>query len=100
MSWLFSQALVAEYSAATSSAQAEANTGDEHGKWILPCRTDSPIRDRLLKRSPGSHSDGNGWWSSEPGMGRVANGEDRLKAIGNGQVPVVAASAFEALRIS
>ncbi|WP_222832423.1 DNA cytosine methyltransferase [Pseudomonas sp. SC3(2021)] len=85
---------------AEDTRQAEANTGDEHGKGILPCRTDSPIRDRPLKRSPGSHRDGNGWWSSEPGMGRVANGEDRLKAIGNGQVPVVAASAFEALRIS
>jgi DNA (cytosine-5)-methyltransferase 1 len=37
-------------------------------------------------------------------MGRVADGVahrvDRLKAIGNGQVPVVAASAFEALCIS
>lgn len=32
-----------------------------------------------------------GWWSSEPGVGRVANGTphrvDRLKGIGNGQVP-------------
>lgn len=41
------------------------------------------------------------WWSVEPGLGRVANGVayrvDRLKAIGNGQVPIVAKSAFEYL---
>lgn len=39
-----------------------------------------------------------GWWSSEPSVGRVAHGVarrvDRLKAIGNGQVPLVAATAF------
>ena len=39
------------------------------------------------------------WWESEPEVGRVANGVaarvDRLKAIGNGQVPRVAATAFK-----
>jgi DNA (cytosine-5)-methyltransferase 1 len=43
-----------------------------------------------------------GWWSLEPNVGRVANGVaarvDRLKAIGNGQVPIVAATAFNILR--
>ena len=41
------------------------------------------------------------WWSVEPRLGRVANGVayrvDRLKAIGNGQVPIVAKNAFEYL---
>ncbi|WP_202740588.1 DNA cytosine methyltransferase [Acinetobacter sp. 'aerobic (ED)'] len=41
------------------------------------------------------------WWTTEPGLGRVVDGVahrvDRLKAIGNGQVPVVAKSAFEFL---
>lgn len=41
------------------------------------------------------------WWSTEPNVGRVANGVaarvDRLKAIGNGQVPRVAATAFKLL---
>lgn len=41
------------------------------------------------------------WWSSERGLGRVANGVahrvDRLRAIGNGQVPAVAAAAWRAL---
>ena len=40
-------------------------------------------------------------WAIEPELGRVANGVayrmDRLKAIGNGQVPRVAATAFELL---
>lgn len=43
-----------------------------------------------------------GWWESEPGLDRVANGVahrvDRLRAIGNGQVPAVAATAFRILR--
>ena len=42
------------------------------------------------------------WWSVEPNVGRVAHGLasrlDRLKAIGNGQVPLCAATAFELLR--
>lgn len=41
------------------------------------------------------------WWATEPVLGRVANGVadrvDRLKAIGNGQVPAVAATAFRIL---
>lgn len=43
-----------------------------------------------------------GCWSTEPDVGRVADGVafrvDRLKGIGNGQVPAVAATAFELLR--
>jgi DNA (cytosine-5)-methyltransferase 1 len=39
------------------------------------------------------------WWTTEPDVGRVAHGVasrvDRLKAIGNGQVPQVAALAWE-----
>ena len=41
------------------------------------------------------------WWEVEPDVGRVANGVaarvDRLKAIGNGQVPAVAATAWRIL---
>jgi DNA (cytosine-5)-methyltransferase 1 len=41
------------------------------------------------------------WWLTEPDVGRVAHGVasrvDRLKAIGNGQVPAVAALAFQLL---
>lgn len=51
-----------------------------------------------------SGREGNGrddWWLTEPDVGRVAHGVaarvDRLKAIGNGQVPAVAALAWEIL---
>jgi len=41
------------------------------------------------------------WWEVEPDVGRVANGVaarvDRLTAIGNGQVPMCAATAFSVL---
>lgn len=43
----------------------------------------------------------NGWWETEPDVGRVVNGMAhralRLKCIGNGQVPAVAAAAFNYL---
>jgi DNA (cytosine-5)-methyltransferase 1 len=41
------------------------------------------------------------WWQSEPDVGRVAHGVaarvDRLKAIGNGQVPLCAVTAWRLL---
>ncbi len=41
------------------------------------------------------------WWQTEPNVGRMvdglASGTDRLKAIGNGQVPLCAATAFRIL---
>jgi len=51
------------------------------------------------RRSSGAN--GGSWWASEPDVGRVAHGVaarvDRLKAIGNGQVPSVAALAWRIL---
>jgi DNA (cytosine-5)-methyltransferase 1 len=45
-----------------------------------------------------------GWWTTEPDVGRVAHGVaarvDRLKAIGNGQVPLCAATAWRLLTSS
>ena len=42
-----------------------------------------------------------GWWSFEPCVGRVVDGlaarGDRLRCLGNGQVPLVAATAFRVL---
>ncbi|MGE8572927.1 MAG: DNA cytosine methyltransferase [Acinetobacter amyesii] len=53
------------------------------------------------KRIGGCGQEWTRWWSVEPELGRVADGVahrvDRLKAIGNGQVPIVAKSAFEYL---
>ena len=48
-----------------------------------------------------AHTGKQGWWEVEPDVGRVADGVaarvDRLKAIGNGQVPEVARRAWEEL---
>lgn len=44
---------------------------------------------------------GYGWWSAEPGMGRMAHGvanrAHRIKCLGNGQVPLAAAVAWRLL---
>ena len=58
---------------------------------------------REQKRSTEEHSAAQfgGWWSIEPNVGRVVNGManrvDRLRAIGNGQVPLAMAYAYEIL---
>ena len=50
---------------------------------------------------PVSAANGSGWWLVEPDVGRVAYGVasrvDRIKALGNGQVPAVAALAWRIL---
>ena len=44
---------------------------------------------------------GEKWWATEPELGRVADGVayrvDRIKRIGNGQVPAVVRLAWETL---
>jgi DNA (cytosine-5)-methyltransferase 1 len=51
--------------------------------------------------SPCEVSRGRDWWRDKPGIHRVLNGVanrvDRIKAIGNGQVPIVAATAWNLL---
>lgn len=53
------------------------------------------------KSEPTRNDPANSWWATEPDVGRVADGVahrvDRLKAIGNGQVPIVAAMAWRIL---
>ncbi|MDE4693225.1 DNA cytosine methyltransferase [Klebsiella pneumoniae] len=95
-----------------------SNCGAPHERdrmWIVAYSEGNDTR-RLSKRafaqnSRSSKCDKNaptsGWectapgWSVEPGMGRVAHGVahrvDRIKALGNGQVPRVAATAFSIL---
>ncbi|RON34414.1 DNA cytosine methyltransferase [Pseudomonas frederiksbergensis] len=86
---------------AEDTNQKVANPRGQYVKGILTCRSDSEIGSRPFERPVGSRRDGIGWWAVEPGMGRVADGVahrvDRIKALGNGQVPIVAAAAFELL---
>lgn len=61
----------------------------------------------FAKRIPAQHAyiDGADWWKTEPEILRVVDGvaarmdfvNDQLKAIGNGQVPLAAATAFKEL---
>jgi len=75
-----------------------AYTQDKRYVWWLRSMgaTESQYNDR------GSPSNGRReWWEVEPNVGRVADGVaarvDRLKAIGNGQVPLCAATAWRIL---
>ncbi len=68
------------------------NTGLQRNEWV---RFSGKTRNK-------SQSSRLSWWSTEPDVLRVANGiparVDRLKAIGNGQVPLCAATAWELLK--
>ncbi len=59
---------------------------------------DGCLAKRSIKRSRNRDSE---WWATEPDVGRVAHGVarrvDRLKAVGNGQVPSVVKQAWEIL---
>ena len=69
------------------------------GKYEQPINTTQSRNGETIKSKYGSSPD---FWAIEPNVGRVVNGManrmDRLKAIGNGQVPLCAATAFELLR--
>jgi DNA (cytosine-5)-methyltransferase 1 len=60
-------------------------------------RSSSPISIKSIFKGLGKEN-----WKTEPSMGRVVNGVadamDRLKAIGNGQVPLCAATAWRLLK--
>ena len=66
-------------------------TGLEEPRQPFPETTEKPSTHR-------QGNNGQGWWLSEPDVGRVAHGVahrlDRLKALGNGQVPRVAQVAW------
>jgi len=71
----------------------EGDLADAHrGRQLQPQGRIGEERGRL--------GDG-GWWAAEPDLGRVAHGVadgvDRLHALGNGQVPAVARLAWEVL---
>jgi DNA (cytosine-5)-methyltransferase 1 len=75
--------------------QGSRSIGSTEGQIGLRCRKGRYEEQNIY----GSDST---WWAVEPNLGRVANGVDarvdRLKAIGNGQVPLCAATAWELLK--
>jgi DNA (cytosine-5)-methyltransferase 1 len=77
-----------------------AHSSSERGRLRHPSREDA---ENAGERSSDSGNDSRrvGPWDIEPNVGRVAHGVaarvHRLKAIGNGQVPAVAALAWKIL---
>lgn len=84
-----------------NSSQDMANPGCNNVQRIFTGIAHAEKWSGQKQRQAGSRSDGSRGWPTEPNVGRVANGVaarvDRLKAIGNGQVPRVAATAFNIL---
>lgn len=72
-----------------------------HEQRIEPCIPHAQEWPEPSQRSPGSQRDGIAWWLSEPDVGRVAHGVasrvDRLRCLGNGQVPAVVRLAWHHL---
>lgn len=81
------------------SEVSDANgAGSEAGRPGVPSERPSEIAVPRHRRKRGS---GNTWWAAEPAVGRMADGVahrvDRLRCLGNGQVPAVAALAWRIL---
>jgi DNA (cytosine-5)-methyltransferase 1 len=85
----------------TSGHFGVADPGREHGQRIITQSAHPQIWSKPLPGSLGPRGHGLRPWPPEPDVGRVVDGLahrlDRLKALGNGQVPRVAATAFDFL---
>lgn len=81
--------------------EASAYARSEHVQGKFPWLTGEEERPFSRNGPAGSLRPDGGWWSAEPGMGRMAHGvagrSHRLKALGNGQVPQCAALAWRLL---
>lgn len=80
--------------ARSTTAHADQAGREESDAAAIPAGAGSPAG---MAAAPGRTA----WWQAEPGMGRVADGVahgvDRLEATGDGQVPAVAAAAWQIL---
>ena len=83
-----------------------ADLPDTEDEWILLRQRggadgERPSRSGTDRRDNAPEHEGREWWPIESRVGRVVNGcpdrVDRIKAIGNGQVPAVAALAWHIL---
>jgi hypothetical protein len=87
-----------------SNPEIQAKWPDTKGKGLQRRGNNSTkqkIKSRISNSGPESNNRWCNWWEIEPDVGRVADGVaarvDRLKAIGNGQVPEVARTAWKIL---
>jgi DNA (cytosine-5)-methyltransferase 1 len=80
-----------------------ADSESHRSSLLLQSTSGAAECERQARCNASGDSSGNyrGWWTTEPSVGRVANGvangRDRLKALGNGQVPTVVKTAWEIL---
>jgi DNA (cytosine-5)-methyltransferase 1 len=96
----------------TCFSAAEVGANHKRDRWWLlayPMRLgrskqgehEQPISPAQEKDWKANYAQSRGWWGIEPDVGRVANGvpsrAHRLRALGNGQVPLQAATAFKLL---
>jgi DNA (cytosine-5)-methyltransferase 1 len=76
---------------------SQENVGDSKGTRFSSCELGQRKIESWRTSSRNSQ-----WWASEPNVDRVVDGlasrVDRLKAIGNGQVPLCAATAWNILK--
>jgi DNA (cytosine-5)-methyltransferase 1 len=83
------------------AGQDVAHSSFLHEQRQQPSLSNQEMRQGQVKGPARSCSDEVRWWATEPRLGRVAHGVanrvDRLRAIGNGQVPAVVRLAWETL---
>lgn len=87
------------------SAEAVGANHERERMWIVATNTDVPQQQGRSIPSRFSTKDNNigssAWWKTQPNVHRVDDGVaarvDRLKATGNGQVPLCAATAWNLL---
>ncbi|QQD55390.1 DNA cytosine methyltransferase [Pseudomonas fluorescens BBc6R8] len=79
-----------------------AYPNSEYGQGNIAQVAEAQMWQGSNERQAGPCGDGVRRWPVEPGVGRVVDGlaqrVDRIKALGNGQVPRVVASAFDILK--
>jgi DNA (cytosine-5)-methyltransferase 1 len=92
----------------SSSPSGERELSDSMLNGLQGSRSDGTIEGQVglccrkgCNEEQNIYGSDSAWWSVEPDLGRVAHGVDarvdRLKAIGNGQVPLCAATAWRIL---
>ena len=94
--WQFDNA-----SESNDMAHARCELWDERNTAELDAKEKIGTSSSILNQPSGERFGTKQWWETEPNVGRMVNGlaagVDRLKAIGNGQVPLCAATAWRVL---